>query len=345
MVPTLGLPGFDTYQITATSNLGSVVGVDFVGDGSRGIFGPLNQIQPYGQTTIFPSPVLTSDNLAEDSQFLVKSNDVLSILTSESGDHLQGAFSFLGDKQLSAGQSLSFAQLTTADPTAVTLNGTIVTRDALGNYQQETVNSRLSDILMGAAPQIALLPPILPSPTESAPAVKVTEDLTPVPPLVTSPPPIVESPVDRPKTTPPAGSGTEITVIATPPQESGPGELVPVDSGLVNAIDLDDGSQRWAEFKLMISDGQISVDSVRYMFSSVAKEDLIAGALLPHLEYMPVENMAPSFGKVAMFGGAVEVNADAASAAPEPSTILLLIVGAFVASIRRDFTALRTQID
>src|SRR5258708_7513976 len=50
---TSGLPGFETYRITASSDLGNIVGYDFSSSGSYGVMGPMNQLNPFGQRTIF----------------------------------------------------------------------------------------------------------------------------------------------------------------------------------------------------------------------------------------------------------------------------------------------------
>jgi hypothetical protein len=61
-VPTVGLPGFTTWTLTAVSTVPDepIVAIDFAGDGSndpatgRGFFGAMNQWNPFGLPTIFP---------------------------------------------------------------------------------------------------------------------------------------------------------------------------------------------------------------------------------------------------------------------------------------------------
>ena len=46
--PIAGLPGFQTCRITATSDLGNIVGFDFTSSGGYGVTGAMNQLDPRG---------------------------------------------------------------------------------------------------------------------------------------------------------------------------------------------------------------------------------------------------------------------------------------------------------
>src|SRR5688572_12041311 len=130
LVPSVGISGFETYHITATSDLGSVVGFDFTDVGSYGIFGPLNQINPKGQETIFNNlnPQFGPDDPLLDTQFLVSSDDIIAIHTKESSSYLHGAFAFAGDKQYSVGNSVPFLQIATPSSVGVSLKGAFAIR-------------------------------------------------------------------------------------------------------------------------------------------------------------------------------------------------------------------------
>ncbi len=51
--PVAGLPGYESYRITATSDLGNIVGYDFTSVGGYGITGSMNQLNPYGRQTVY----------------------------------------------------------------------------------------------------------------------------------------------------------------------------------------------------------------------------------------------------------------------------------------------------
>jgi hypothetical protein len=191
LLPVMGGTTIETYRITATSNLGSVVAADFTKVNSFGITGSIGQVNSGGEPTIF-SNVTANENatIHQDSQFLVTSDEVLSLFTEESESGLHGAFAFIGDKQFSAGQSLPFAQVSTSDPSGVNLKGAFVVRRANGDLIETEINVSLSDIPLGPAPVLDLLP--IPEPTpEPVYATPVPIERTPpvvIPPLINTPP-------------------------------------------------------------------------------------------------------------------------------------------------------------
>lgn len=104
-VDTQGLPGFKTYEIFVTDTLGRIpAAFDFYGDGStgplggNGIFGPMNQVNPVGLSTIF------NDNNGlfasvgalpvQDSQFKFNTSSIVHIAnySRESVNRLQTVF-------------------------------------------------------------------------------------------------------------------------------------------------------------------------------------------------------------------------------------------------------------
>lgn len=115
-VPTPGLPGYETWTLTARAGAGEkIVGFDFAGGGGTyGIFGPMNQINPVGLPTVFNDNNalfgLVGADASQDSQFKVKSTDGITIGAVESPGRLQAAFNYL-PAYVPTGESWPFAQL------------------------------------------------------------------------------------------------------------------------------------------------------------------------------------------------------------------------------------------
>ncbi|HEX4414034.1 MAG TPA: hypothetical protein VH107_10435, partial [Lacipirellulaceae bacterium] len=82
--PTPGLSGFNTYRITATSDLGNIVGFDFSSSGNYGVTGPMNQLNPYGQATVYKDAFFATADPLQDSHFLFNCTDVASLFPEES---------------------------------------------------------------------------------------------------------------------------------------------------------------------------------------------------------------------------------------------------------------------
>jgi hypothetical protein len=184
VLPTTGLTGFDTYRITATSDLGNIVGLDFSEVGGYGVFGSLNQVQPLGlATTYHDASWIADDGRSQDTHFLLNGSDVVSLFNSESTSSLHGIFALAGDLQLSAGRNLPFLQITTQDLGSVSLRGMSVARRTDGELFEETLDIRLSDISIGLPPDVPLRP--IPVPVVA-------------PPPIVEPPPVVEPPVLEP---------------------------------------------------------------------------------------------------------------------------------------------------
>jgi hypothetical protein len=61
--PTVNLPGYTTYTYSTHIDV-PIAWFDFYGDGSTdaatgfGFFGPLNQLNPFGQRSVFPSDLV-----------------------------------------------------------------------------------------------------------------------------------------------------------------------------------------------------------------------------------------------------------------------------------------------
>ena len=190
VMPAVGLPGFETYRLTATSDLGNIVGFDFTEVGNFGVFGELNQVSPGGQSTIYTdvNDIFGSQDTSQDTQFLLHSSSVVSILNSESANSLHGAFAFAGDNQLTAPRNLPFLQIATPNPSSILLRGGAITRRANGQMVDEYFDIRLPDIRIGAPADVPLLP---------------IPDVTPDPVVVTPPPiPIQSPPIDPPSDPP-----------------------------------------------------------------------------------------------------------------------------------------------
>jgi hypothetical protein len=95
-VPTPGLPGYATFTITATSTHSylPISGFDFATQPSFGFFGPMNQVNPAGQPTIFNDLLCFECDLTQDSHFLFQRNQLTipSGFASESNTTLRAVF-------------------------------------------------------------------------------------------------------------------------------------------------------------------------------------------------------------------------------------------------------------
>jgi hypothetical protein len=150
--PTVDLSGYTTYELTAAAGPGErIIGFDFVGDGSWGFFGPMNQVNPMGLglATVFSDAnwLFTAD-VSQDSQFKVMSSAGLVEGASEGPDHLQGAFEYtdLDD----AAQSWTIVQIATPDLDAggVQYSGTITIEKNGENRLQEVAGTLVRPFVM-----------------------------------------------------------------------------------------------------------------------------------------------------------------------------------------------------
>ena len=116
-IPTPGLPGYQTWTLTATADVGEkIVGFDFVGDGAiKGFFGAMNQVNPVGQPTVYQDNNaifgFVGADVSQDSQFRVISNTGIHLGDAESGTKLQSAFNYNTANIGLAAQVWDFAQL------------------------------------------------------------------------------------------------------------------------------------------------------------------------------------------------------------------------------------------
>lgn len=224
---TPGLPGYQTFDLTASSSVGYVNGFDFV-DGE--LTGPMHQGSApsddpwasYGADKLFGG--LAGD--AADSHWLVDSSDGFAIQSSQSDSELAAAFVFSTSSGLrDTYRSLPFARIVTNNPSAVSLGGEFLVEQywSDGGGAGATlfdVNTLLSEISTGGAPVYTTFPdrptpPVVEPPVVTPPAV--------TPPLVelptVTPPVLPESPVvDPPVVTPPVVEPIEpITLPVEPP--------------------------------------------------------------------------------------------------------------------------------
>jgi len=141
--PTEDLGGYVTYELTAAADPGErIIGFDFVGDGSWGFFGPMNQVNllDLPLATVFSDwNGLFTVGVSQDSQFKVTSSEGLAEGASEGPDHLQGAFEYtdLDD----AAQYWTFVQIATPelDANGVQYSGTItIEKDGEKRLQEVT---------------------------------------------------------------------------------------------------------------------------------------------------------------------------------------------------------------
>lgn len=189
LLPISGNEGLNSYRITATSDLGNIVGFDFSNVGSYGITGPLSQQNPFGQSSVFSNQIFGGLDPSVDTQFLFNSNDVLNLFSEESTNSLNSVFAIVGDRQLTIGNSVPFVQIATTNAQDVLLKGSLVMRRPNNEYVSQDINIRLSDILIGAAPNLDILPvpppitEVITTPTVLPPASPVgTVEQTSTPP-------------------------------------------------------------------------------------------------------------------------------------------------------------------
>ena len=116
-VPTVGLSGYTTYTLTATTNDGSqILGFDFASQSTYGFFGTLNQLNPAGLPTIFQDnnafiPFFSGWDISQDSQFKFVSTNVTvpAGFSSESSSQLRAIFA----APAPLGTSVPFVQIVT----------------------------------------------------------------------------------------------------------------------------------------------------------------------------------------------------------------------------------------
>lgn len=76
--PTVGLAGFTTFTLTASTDQGSIQGFDFASKPEYGFFGAMNQVNPFTLPTIFAdnNAVIpaTGNDVSADSQFKFQSS-------------------------------------------------------------------------------------------------------------------------------------------------------------------------------------------------------------------------------------------------------------------------------
>jgi hypothetical protein len=146
--PSFGLAGYSTYAITATTTADEkIIGFDF-GSGSYGITGPMNQINPAGNSTVFYAfdgfvPFIPSFP-EDDSHFKVLTSRGSALNAAESADSLKGTFTYNAASIPTVASNVwSFVQISTNNPTAVNYFGTLTVQDAAGQSRLETIQGTL----------------------------------------------------------------------------------------------------------------------------------------------------------------------------------------------------------
>lgn len=141
--PTTGVAGMFTYTFTATAATGEkLIGFDFAGGGgSYGVFGQLNQVNPFSLPTVFNDNnglfSIVGADTSQDSQFRVKSTDGIAINAMESATTLRAAFSYLPANVATATNEWPFLQIATAG--GASFQGTVTVRNAQGIDRLEAV--------------------------------------------------------------------------------------------------------------------------------------------------------------------------------------------------------------
>lgn len=122
--PTVNLPGFTTWTLTATTDQGSIQGFDFASKPEYGFFGAMNQVNPAGNATIFTDSNgffgFVGADVSQDSQFKFATSAVT----------VPAGFAEEGPTKLRAvfaagaplGTAVAFAQLAIPDAAAGIVN-------------------------------------------------------------------------------------------------------------------------------------------------------------------------------------------------------------------------------
>ncbi len=157
---TPGMPGFQTYDLTATSAGGFVNAFDFYDSAGRGITGSLHQ----GGDDWSRRDRLFGDLLAEpvDSHWLVGQEVGLSIGARQSSQGIHAAYTFTRvGGQKDKHRQLPFVRLVTDNPASVRIKGEFLVAErytnrslALRQPRVVEVDSTLLEVPVGGAPTI-----------------------------------------------------------------------------------------------------------------------------------------------------------------------------------------------
>ena len=157
--PTVGMAGHTTWTLTAVSDQGPIAGFDFTG-GDNGFFGPMNQVNPAANATVFTDAngffAFVGADVSQDSQFKFASNSGTVVGAEEGPNTLQAAISF-GTANAKVGP-LAFVQLAIPGAAAATV-------DFRGNF---TVLAAGGPILEDVAGRVGGDGPIIPEPSTIA---------------------------------------------------------------------------------------------------------------------------------------------------------------------------------
>ncbi len=111
-VPTMDMPGFTTWTVNATSDVGPINGIDIT------FTGAMNQVNPAGQPSIFTNAngffSFVGADVSQDSQFLFDSGDILQVGTAEGAELLKAAITNISSHTGGA-MSVDFAQIVIAN--------------------------------------------------------------------------------------------------------------------------------------------------------------------------------------------------------------------------------------
>jgi hypothetical protein len=144
--PTTGLPGYITETLTATDTDATekIIGFDFA-SGSSGFFGAMNQVNPFGISTVFNDnnaffPVVgaTPD---QDSQFQVNSGSGIFVIPAETANKLQAAFNYSAANIAALASNVwPFVHIAHRVNSYYNYSGTFTIRDAQGRNRLESVS-------------------------------------------------------------------------------------------------------------------------------------------------------------------------------------------------------------
>ncbi|MCH8841032.1 MAG: PEP-CTERM sorting domain-containing protein [Planctomycetes bacterium] len=154
--PTVDLAGLTTWTLTAQSDQGDIIGFNFDSSGASGFgfIGSMNQVNPFGLTTIFddvgPGAYLGDGaHISQDSHFGVAGSTGIVVNPFEDGNSLFGAWNTTtGNFPI-----LTLAQLTIPDGQSVSYLGEITVAGTGGNIL-ESVTGNVGGSVTNTPPMV-----------------------------------------------------------------------------------------------------------------------------------------------------------------------------------------------
>lgn len=350
---TPGAPGYFTYDVTATIEVGYFNTFDFFGSkpegGSREITGPLLQT---GAAGVYSSDVA-------DTGFLVDPALGLELRTSESSDSLLGVFSYFGSgigdhNQRHTHRSWTFARLVTNAPEEVRLDGAMLSErwysdgagdnldGSMGELIEHHFDVSLSEIPLDAPPVLGAFPDRPATPPVVLPTPPVADPPANDPPVndppVVQPPPVSQPDPPAPEVDPPATESDPQPEVdpkpAPDPEPDPPIDAVIRPTPIENLRPYPISIEACGDL-VTLGGGTIDV----WTWRAYSEADLTEFIAIDHDALQGLPTITAYDGYVAdavAFRGALNLYETANSHTPEPAAGLLLLAGLlpFLSSIR-----------